>query len=294
LNDLKVGQFKPSRRAVSRSFDNYQQLMIELKVSHGLAGRTLSVAGWRLTEATYAPGQHVPRHEHALSSWTFVISGNIEETFTADSFVYGAGSVLTKPAVADHANRYGAEQARCLLIEFPADADCVVGVRDNLFARPRLFYGGLVPDLARRIYQASAGRDRATAFSLECLLLELRLAGERESSPDRSRMCRQWLNDIRDHLEAEFRTPPSLAELSRIHNLHPAYICQQFKSAFGVTIGAFVRDIRFAWAREAVAGCSGSLSDISLAAGFSDQAHLSRDFQRRLGISPRRFRNLSR
>src|SRR4029079_11068789 len=182
LNDLKVGQFKPSRRAVSRSFDNYQQLMIELKVSHGLAGRTLSVAGWRLTEATYAPGQHVPRHEHALSSWTFVISGNIEETFTADSFVYGAGSVLTKPAVADHANRYGAEQARCLLIEFPADADCVVGVRDNLFARPRLFYGGLVPDLARRIYQASAGRDRATAFSLECLLLGVRLAGGRRAS----------------------------------------------------------------------------------------------------------------
>jgi AraC-like DNA-binding protein len=267
--------------------------MTELKVSHGLAGPTLSICGWRLTEATYAPGQHVSRHEHALSSWTLVISGCVEETFTSDSFIYRAGSVLTKPAVADHANRYGAETARCFLIELPHDEDSIGRIRDTLFSIPRLFSGGLVPDLSRRIYHEFHRRDRAAAFALECLLLELRLASGRESSPRRI-SSRQWLNDIRDHLEAEFRNPPSLGELGRMHNLHPAYICQQFRMEFGQRLGDFVRDIRFAWAREAVASGSSSLSDIAFAAGFSDQAHLSRDFQRRLGISPRCFRASSK
>ncbi len=265
--------------------------MSHLKVSHGLAGRTGTIGRWKLTEARYAPGQRLARHEHALPSWTFATSGDIEEEFSKASFIYGVGAVVTKPATADHTNRYGPRPASCLLLEIAPDAEVDAELTDNLFVVPRLFRGGIVPRLLNRIHTEWAQSDTIAGFSLECLLLELRLASVRNAELSRTPSSRRWLNGIRDHLEAEFRSPPSLSELARLHNLHPAYICQEFRSTFGVRIGDFVRNVRFEWAREAVASGIGSLTDVALAAGFSDQSHLSRDFRRRLGVSPRRFRH---
>lgn len=59
--------------------------MTEQRVSHGRAGRAITVGNYRLTEACYAPGQHVERHQHAFPSWTFVLSGSFEEKFFARS-----------------------------------------------------------------------------------------------------------------------------------------------------------------------------------------------------------------
>jgi AraC family transcriptional regulator len=268
--------------------------MTSLKVSHGLANRTLSLGQWRLTHATYAPSQQVAKHEHALPSWTFVIAGSFQETFSREEFVCGAGSVLTKPATADHANRYGPIPTSCLLIEAVPKPELNLEILDDLFSAPRLFTGGVVPRVLHRIHQAWSDSDRIAAFSLECLLLELQLASARSFRGSAKPIGKRWLNEVRDDLVAKFRSPPSLSELARVHNLHPAYMCQEFKSVFGLTMGEFVRDLRFEWARDAVASGVGSLTDIALAAGFSDQSHLSRDFQRRLGASPRRFREAVR
>lgn len=260
------------------------------RVSHGLTGRTVIAGSCRLTEASYPPGQRVPRHEHALPSWTFVVSGLVEETFSSDSFICRPGNVLMKPATADHTNRYGPACTRCLLIEVSANSEIDSDVNRNLFSSPRVFDGGLISNLAGRIYQDFNGTDRITAFSLESLLIELRLVSARHTDLRRSSSNRKWLNRIRDHLETDFRAPPSLSELACIHNLHPVYICQEFAAAFGMSIGEFVRRVRFEWAREAVGVGFASLSDVALAAGYSDQSHLCRDFQRRVGVSPRHFR----
>jgi AraC family transcriptional regulator len=287
LNDLKVATFKPIAATSSQTSDITGKQMSELKVSHGLAGRPIVIGPWRVTEASYSPGQRVPRHEHELPSWTFVLSGLVEETFSMSSFVCGAGIVLTKPASADHVNLYGPEPTRCVLIERSCAGDSSLYVK-KLFSKPRVFSIGLVPRLAARICRERAGTDRVNRFTMESLLLELQLASTRDVSMPSS-PGRKWLGRVRDQLEAEFRSPPSLSELARIHNLHPVYICQEFRSTFGKGIGDFVRDVRFEWACAAIAAGSGSLSDIALAAGFSDQSHMSRDFKKRLGVSPRRF-----
>ena len=95
---------------------------------------------------------------------------------------------------------------------------------------------------------------------------------------------------MRDQLEENFRCPPSLSELAAIHRVHPVYLCQAFRAAFGVNVGEFVRAVRFEWARACLVSGDRSIADIALAAGFSDQAHFSRDFKRRMGMSPRRYR----
>jgi len=258
--------------------------MLPTPVSHGRTRRAITVGPYTVTEAVYAPGQRVNRHEHGWPSWTLVMEGSLEERFSRVSVVARAGDVLTKPATADHSNEYGPHGARCLLI----------GCRDethDAFGDPAVHTGSIVPALALRIHlglgAATCPTDR---FALEGLLVELTLATHRARSawPVVGRTA--WLNDVRDQLEMEFRTPPSPTELAHARSLHPAYVCQAFRAAFGTTMGEFARRVRFEWARAALRTGRASLSDIALSAGFSDQAHFSRDFRTRTGMSPRQYR----
>jgi AraC family transcriptional regulator len=260
--------------------------MTPLLVSHGRSGQPLTVGPYRLTEARYAPDQRLPRHEHAFPSWTLLLAGSFEEVFAQETLIGTAGSVLTKPSTADHSNRYGPVGAHCLLIE----ARGLPATVSDVFAVPRIFSAGVVPSVAQRIHRELQREDALRGFMLEGLLIELNTASTRGLSPAHRASRRGWLNSVRDQLEQNFRCPPSLSELAANHDVHPVYLCQEFRAAFGVNVGDFVRTVRFEWARACLAAGDRSIVDIALAAGFSDQAHFSRDFKRRMGVSPRRYR----
>jgi len=264
--------------------------MTKLLVSHGRSGQPLTVGPYRLTEARYAPDQQLPRHEHAFPSWTLLLSGSFEEVFSGETLVCTTGSVLTKPSAADHSNRYGPVGAHCLLIEACSSA---AGVAD-VFAEPRMFSAGVIPVVAQRIHREFRSQDSLSGIMLEALLVELTTASARVSSSAHCLSRKRWLNSVHDQLEENFRCPPSLSELAAIHRVHPVYLCQAFRAAFGVNVGEFARAVRFEWAHACLVSGDRSIADIALTAGFSDQAHFSRDFKRRMGMSPRRYRIGSR
>jgi AraC family transcriptional regulator len=253
-------------------------------VSHGRTPRAISVGPYTVTEAVYAPRQRVGRHQHGWPSWTLVLEGEFEERFSRVMMTGRPGVVLSKPATADHSNEYGLQGARCLLIE-TRDSE------HDRFSRPTLHAGGVVPTLTRRIQaELGAAACRIARFALEEHLIELAVATVRAQRASRAAGRMDWLNGVRDQLEAEFRAPPSLADLAHARGVHPAYLCQAFRATFGMSVGEFVRRVRFEWARDALRVGSASIADVAFAAGFSDQAHFSRDFRKRAGMSPRQFR----
>lgn len=252
------------------------------RVSHGRAIRAITIGPYTMTEAVYAPHQQVSRHEHRWPSWTLVLEGSFEERFSRSTIAGVPGAVLTKPGASDHSNAYGPAGARCLLIETRDGGD--------RFRAPGIHGSGVVPRLARRIH-AELQADEVSRFALEGLLIELGAATGRSQHAVRAVGRKAWLNDLRDQLEAEFRSPPPLEALARARGVHPAYLCQAFRAVFGMSVGQFVRSVRFEWARDALRVGSASMAGVAVAAGFSDQAHLSRDFRKRAGVSPRRFRN---
>ncbi len=257
------------------------------KVSHGRRAGAITLGPYTITEAFYSPNQRVPLHAHAFSSWTLVLEGSFEEKFAGQDSVCSPGAVLTKSATADHSNIYGPGGARCLLIE-TRDAPRESGT-NTAFSAPTVFSRGIVPALARQIHKEFRSSD-PVRFSLEALLIELAGATDRSTQSDPAVGKKAWLNSVREQLEAEFRSPPSLADLADYHRVHPVYLCQAFRAAFGISVGQFVRRVRFEWARDSLRLGTGSIADVALEAGFSDQAHFSRDFRRKAGMSPHRFR----
>jgi AraC family transcriptional regulator len=76
--------------------------------------------------------------------------------------------------------------------------------------------------------------------------------------------------------------------------VHAAHLARVFRKFKGCTIGDYVRGLRVQHACRRISGSDDSLADIALAAGFSDQSHLSRTFKQHTGMLPSQFRNLLR
>ena len=291
MNDLRILGFCSNQiggAAIQACTMSATATVTAQRVSHGQARRRVSAGPYSLTEAYYSADQIIGRHEHAFPSWTLVLNGSFQEKFSREELICFPGSVLIKPATADHSNRYGATGAHCLLIE-AREEDMLTRVRGSaaMFAVPRTYDGGLIPSLAKRIYREFSSADALSGFALSALVIELSGVSARHTEPSAKK---QWLNDVRDQLEAEFRSPPSLSELAHRRDVHPVYLCQAFRREFGISVGEFVRQVRFEWARDALRLHAASICDIALEAGFSDQAHFTREFTKRTGQSPARFR----
>src|SRR5687767_4880144 len=78
---------------------------------------SLQSAHFRVGEFCYPPGLIQPRHAHAESGVTMVLSGSLEETVARRQEYARALSAVVKPLDTEHANRIGVAGARTLQIQ---------------------------------------------------------------------------------------------------------------------------------------------------------------------------------
>jgi AraC family transcriptional regulator len=91
---------------------------------------------------------------------------------------------------------------------------------------------------------------------------------------------------LRDHLEQ----PLYLTGLADLVNLSTSHFCRAFKESFGSTPHAYIIGLRLELAQRLMLATDEPLSQIALACGLGDQAHLSKLFRSRLGQSPNAWR----
>ena len=260
-------------------------------VTHGIRGRSIRLNGFVLTQAQYWPNLAIGRHDHVLPSWTYVASGALSETFSDRDEYCIAGMLLSKPASASHANRYGPTGASCLLIEIADVQGIQEGGTQRIFDDVTVCAAGSGPGWARRIMHLLSEPD-PPPLMIESLLLSI-AAELTQVRTTRRRVVtgnRGWLEVVRDRLTAEFCAPPSLATLAASVQVHPAYLCQAFRSAFGCSPGEFVRRQRVEHARAHLIHGDADISAIALSTGFSDQSHFTRQFRASVGLPPAKFR----
>jgi AraC-like DNA-binding protein len=95
---------------------------------------------------------------------------------------------------------------------------------------------------------------------------------------------------VREHVEVHLGEGMDLAELAGVAGLSVYHFARAFKQSIGVTPHCYLVHRRIERAREMLARSELPLSEIALAAGFSDQSHLARHFRRMLGMTPGQFR----
>jgi transcriptional regulator of acetoin/glycerol metabolism len=95
---------------------------------------------------------------------------------------------------------------------------------------------------------------------------------------------------VREYVETHISESIDLAALAGIAGLSLYHFARAFKQSAGVTPHHYLVQRRVERAQEMLARTELSLSEIALAAGFSDQSHFARHFRQMLGMTPGQFR----
>lgn len=256
--------------------------------------KTVTAAGFVLTETAHQPNQNLPRHYHELTNIAFVLDGSFTEMLDRQSVECSPGSLLIKPPGEAHANRYGRTGMRCLIIEIHRQQLETLQPCSTALDQVTHVHGGSLPMLGMRIYKELRLMDGASPLAIEGLMLEFVASLSRQSmNPSKGKRPR-WLEQAREILEADFHGSVSLACVAAAVGIHPVHLARAFRKYFGCTPGDYVRHLRIDFACRELSGSDTPLVEIALAAGFAHQAHFSRVFKAQTGMTPSEFRTAHR
>jgi AraC-like DNA-binding protein len=101
---------------------------------------------------------------------------------------------------------------------------------------------------------------------------------------------RTGLKRARDYLADNFAAEIALDDLVDISGLSRAHLIRAFRKHYYITPHAFQTDMRIRHARRLLRS-GATPSDVAVQCGFADQAHLTRHFKARTGVTPAVFRN---
>jgi AraC-like DNA-binding protein len=98
---------------------------------------------------------------------------------------------------------------------------------------------------------------------------------------------------VRDLLDADPGTPPTLADLAAAVSASPTHLVRAFTRRFGLPPHAYVVARRVDAARRLLLA-GRAAADVAATVGFHDQPHLTRTFRRHVGTTPAAFQRSAR
>ncbi|QCT19601.1 AraC family transcriptional regulator [Jejubacter calystegiae] len=108
------------------------------------------------------------------------------------------------------------------------------------------------------------------------------------SAPPAPREATRRFSRVREYLHDNYMRPVTLDELAAIAALSPWHFQRQFKAHFHVTPHQMLMAIRL-WRAKQLLTNGMAPAAVAAATGLSDQAHLTRAFSWRYGITPARY-----
>ena len=260
-------------------------------VTLGKRLKTVDASGFVLTETTHQPNNELPRHNHELTNIAIVLNGSFSEILDRRIIDCYPQSLLVKPSGEPHANRYGRDGMRCLLIEVQSKKLAALGSWSKALDQVQHVRGGVSSALGTRIYKEFRMMDSASPLAIEGLVLELVADLSRRSSLSSERQPARWLERAREILHAHSSETLRFNAVARAVEVHPVHLAREFRKAYGCTLGEYLRGLRIELCCARLASSDDSLVEIALNAGFSSQSHFSRVFKRHTGTTPTEYRS---
>ena len=253
--------------------------------------RVDAFGGMDMMRATYV-AHSFPPHFHTTFAIGVMTGGACALECRGTTYLLRAGHVVLLAPGEVHTGEQispGGWSNRVLYPE-PGIVASVVGDRFPIgrlrFRAPVVDDPGLSARLVRlhRVLEATACRLEQEARTLEVLRdVVVTYGDERSEQPVR----RHWraMSAARDYLHAHCAEAVSLTRLAAVAGLSCFYFLRLFRVTFGVTPHVYLALLRLERARELMRTAA-PLAQTAVAAGFSDQSHLTRFFKRVYGITP--------
>jgi AraC-like DNA-binding protein len=240
-----------------------------------------------VNEHRYAARLHQTMHAHSETTVSMILRGSIRERVGAHVEIGRPFSIVVKPGDTEHADEFGDVATRTIQIAIDAAAASELTANEPSLGVWRWHHGSssvrAFLELAelRRISTRTSSDvavANATADALGSLRASRRARG---AAP-------KWLITAREEIDDS--ALPRVADVATRSSVHPVYFARLFRSYFGYSVTEYLRWRRIQRAATAISTTTRTLSSIAAASGYSDHAHLCREFRRSTGVSPSEFR----
>jgi AraC-like DNA-binding protein len=202
----------------------------------------------RITSGTqvWTDAQRIPRHRHDQPYAALTLAGGYEECGTLGRYRVQAGHVLLHRSFDAHLDRFGAGGARILNLSLAVEP---------VFGLARISDPDAIARLAEKDLTAAA----------QALAEQLRV----HPVP-----AADWPDLLARDLHADVRL--RLADWAARHDLAPATVSRGFSRVFGVSPVRYRLEVRVQQALALIPAGLMQLAVVADAAGFADQAHMTR------------------
>lgn len=109
---------------------------------------------------------------------------------------------------------------------------------------------------------------------------------------EKKSLNRTQLQQAIDYIHTYLDRDLSLGEIAEVVNISPTYFASLFKRAIGTSPHQYVIQQRVQQAKLLLSKTDLAIADIALQVGFSSQSHLTQQFKRLTGVTPKQVRAL--
>jgi AraC family transcriptional regulator len=252
--------------------------------------RSCSVAGFSLSETSYAPRARVARHSHESGYICLVRHGSYNEVYGKKARTCQPLTLAFHPPHEIHSESFHESHVLSFNIEVGSVWLDRVGPYSKVLERPAEFQGGKVAGLALRLYNEFRFMDDLSSMAIEGLALEMIAEAARAGSQARIHTSTRWVEKAREILHTHFNEPLTVSRLARTVGVHPVYLSSVFRAQYRCSIVEYLRRLRVEHACREILKPDAQLADVALACGFSHQSHFTRTFKRITGVTPGQYR----
>ena len=266
-----------------------------LPVTQG-AGQSWHVdtGDFAVSELYFEPGFRLSPHHHDPACISLLADGPMEKSFGPRTYELASSSMITIPPGETHTDYFGNTGAHIVVIQ--VDTEIVkrhpvmepsIKLLDDIFEQRSRHIGGFAQRLSQELRQP----DDLSGLAVSGLVFELisSLSREDQRSPA-ARAQPAWLSKVLDYLHAHDDRMVRVEDVAAEVDLHPGYLARVFRAHIGMPLGSYARELRLERAAADLSSTDDRILDIALAAGFTDQSHLTRLFRRRYGVTPAQYR----
>jgi len=238
------------------------------------------------------------KHAHETFSIGIVTNGRCTYLNGKARERIGAGSVVVMNPGDAHACNPDHDELwsyRMLYVEVPwlIGIQQDLGVSRNQDFRPFLTTATTEPRLYAGLYRLY---DVLTDEQAECLqkhsaALAFMAAAQQalDPAPDLLRYGHRGLVRAAEFIRDNYARSLKLDEICSAADLSPSYLIRAFKDNYGLTPHAYLINCRIEFSRSQLRR-GRPIAEVALAAGFSDQAHLQRNFKKLVAATPGQYR----
>ncbi len=257
----------------------------------GRALRQQDTPAFGFAELVAPRGLVLGPHAHDCGQISLVFEGEYVETLRGRREQLAPGSVVFRPPGEVHSNRFS-EEVRHVIVAFHHEGawwERLWGEAGPVHLRSVLLEG-----VCAEIHRELRRDDPACCTALEGLVMVLVARASRLLSSSPAAREPRWLSEAVVRIEHSYAGRIELSMLARSLGVHRATLASAMRRYRGISVRELVTSLRLRDAIQRLSESDEPLSEIALATGFCDQAHLGRIFRRRLGQTPAAFRRAQR